>query len=226
MWPGWQGLVWSSINHLCLPRGQVTSPPHQAPHKSSLIFFNIWFLHIVQCTAHGRAKLISNTPNENNRPSCTNVGCSLIEQIVYKIYPVLCKPTKNTVACFYWWFVNLIYSIIFEKFNSNRPFCGRESRIRNWGKPLCYFARNIQEKYWSTSTLTDIEQFEYFNNFVSEYDKHKQNTTESNRTCWWQSIVWLHVSPKVIVFSSPPGTSIVLLLVRVLKEMKLRFTNK
>ena len=32
------GLVWSSINHLCLPRGQVTSPPHQAPHKSSLIF--------------------------------------------------------------------------------------------------------------------------------------------------------------------------------------------
>ena len=71
----------------------------------------------------------------------------------------------------------------------NLFICGRESRIRNWGKPLCYFARNIQEKYWSTSTLTDIEQFEYFNNFVSEYDKHKQNTTESNRTCWWQSII-------------------------------------
>ena len=27
------GLVWSSINHLCLPRGQVTSPPTATTHR-------------------------------------------------------------------------------------------------------------------------------------------------------------------------------------------------
>ena len=94
-----------------------------------------------------------------------SLQCFLLKVISYFICSSMCIGNKD------------VYLILFNICLSNsilihRLIVVRKSRIRNSGKSLCYFSWNIQEKYWSVSTLTDIEQFESFSSFTSEYDKH------------------------------------------------------
>ena len=72
------------------------------------------------------------------------------------------------------WDQNQLFSLIFL---SKLEFLPNDFSIcRNFFKSLCHFCMNIQGKYWSVWTLTDIEQFEYFKGWM-------QNTNNTRKIC-------------------------------------------